>query len=223
MAHIGSTSKKELRWPAPWSFGAGIACFALSASFGTAAAAGQAWFPSRHEELVFGILLAANLLIACALYHFVLARSSEASFRFEGIRNLLRNSWQVAILLSAAVLGSGVLRSSLGPEVGPFIQFREWPTGALWLSDVLLAPLVEEITFRWILYRTLRTRLGVVASATLSSAIFALLHLADVQSSIIAFWLGLVLSAGAERFRNLEVLVATHSGYNLMALMLKST
>jgi len=222
MAHQGFTLERELRWPAPWSFGAGLAAFALSALFGTAAAAGQAWFPSRHEEVVFGILLAANLLIACALYRFVLARSTEASFWPGGVYNLPRNSWQVAMLLSAAILGSGVLRFWLGPELGPFIQFREWPTGATWISDVVLAPLVEEITFRWILYRTLRTRLGIVTSATLSSAIFALLHLADVQSMIIAFWLGLVLAAGAERFRNLEVLVATHSGYNLIALMLKT-
>jgi membrane protease YdiL (CAAX protease family) len=128
------------------------------------------------------------------------------------------------MLLSAAVLGSWFLRFSLSPELGVFIQLREWPTGgtASWISDLALAPLAEEITFRWILYRTVRTRLGVMTSATLSSAIFALLHLADVQSTIIAFWLGFVLATGAERFRNLGVLVATHSGYNCIALMLKT-
>ncbi len=84
------------------------------------------------------------------------------------------------------------------------------------VSDVVIGPIYEELTFRWILYRTLRKRTGVAMATILSASAFALIHIGVSASSFLAiFWMGLVLALGAERFRSLGALIVAHAAGNL--------
>jgi uncharacterized protein len=57
-------------------------------------------------------------------------------------------------------------------------QEFHWPSGiATWLNPVLTAPLCEEILFRGIAFQELKRRLSFLSSATVSSLLFALIHL----------------------------------------------
>ena len=84
---------------------------------------------------------------------------------------------------------------------------------------VLLAPIIEEIGFRRMLYNELRTRLNVPLSMIISAALFGIIHF-DVSISIGAFGLGLWLAYIYERFHNIILNVLTHGTLNGLATAL---
>jgi membrane protease YdiL (CAAX protease family) len=91
----------------------------------------------------------------------------------------------------------------------------------LWLAIplVVLAPIVEELLFRGLLYRYLRGRVGVVAAVVISALVFAVLHVVIPP----LFVMGIVLAVLAERTGSLWpgiVLHATNNGLVVLALWL---
>ena len=117
--------------------------------------------------------------------------------------------------------------ASLGPiatmAVTPGLQ------QLLWLFLMLLAPFVEELLFRGVLYGGYRSSFGPVPAAILTTAIFWVLHLTET----IHFWpamlgiAGLAIAALWFRLRSAAIgpAVAVHFGYNwtLAAVVLTST
>ena len=94
----------------------------------------------------------------------------------------------------------------------------------LWLAIplVVLAPFVEELLFRGLLYRSLRGRVGVVAAVILSALVFAVLHVVIPP----LFVMGIVLAILAERTGSLWpgiVLHATNNGLVVLALWLAAS
>ncbi len=94
------------------------------------------------------------------------------------------------------------------------------PGTLLWIVDalgaVIVAPLVEELLFRGILYGWLRTKYGLITSRIVSSLVFAFLHgsiAVLLQTFIVGF--GLVLLY--ERTRTLAPCVVAHATGNLFA------
>ena len=72
--------------------------------------------------------------------------------------------------------GAMILLTRLGFERGPGAeaQARAIASSFFCLTDVTVwAPLCEELWFRALLYTSLRTRLGVAASAVVTAALFA--------------------------------------------------
>ncbi len=83
---------------------------------------------------------------------------------------------------------------------------------------VLVAPVLEELFFRGMLYPTLRRRLGVVLAVTLTAAAFAAIHgtqLGYAWAPILSiFVVGVALTLVRELTGSVAAGVLTHSGYN---------
>lgn len=83
---------------------------------------------------------------------------------------------------------------------------------------VVVAPIVEEVVFRGILFRALGDRVGVWLGAVISSAVFALIHVEVVLSQPVAlgglFAVGLVLALAYQWTGNLLVPILGHAVFN---------
>jgi membrane protease YdiL (CAAX protease family) len=97
-------------------------------------------------------------------------------------------------------------------------------TAVALVAAVLLAPVAEELLFRGLLYRALRRRRSVAVAATVSSVLFAAIHLDVAVTQPLALvglaLVGVVLALAYERTGSLVVPVAAHAGYNGTALVL---
>lgn len=83
---------------------------------------------------------------------------------------------------------------------------------------VIVAPLVEEVIFRGMLLSRLRRSMGPKAAVALSAAVFAGVHLIDLNAVYAVpglFLVGLALGWAALRFGNLSVPIFLHAGVNL--------
>ena len=91
------------------------------------------------------------------------------------------------------------------------------------LTMVLLAPVVEEITFRGLLFGALAPRLGVVASAVLTAVVFGAVHGDLVLFPTLAA-LGLINALAYAATGNLWVPIALHAFNNTLgAIVLVAT
>jgi len=89
---------------------------------------------------------------------------------------------------------------------------------------VIVAPIVEEVVFRGVLFRALADRLGLWVGAILSSSVFALIHIEVVTSQPIAlgglFAVGLALALAFHYTGNLLVPIIGHAVFNAASLSL---
>ncbi|MGN0375101.1 MAG: lysostaphin resistance A-like protein [Butyrivibrio sp.] len=87
------------------------------------------------------------------------------------------------------------------------------------IATSVCAPLVEELLFRGVLYKRMRTRLKVVPSMLISSAIFGIIH-GNLVQFIYAFLIGMILSFVYEKFKNIWAPIILHAGANLLSVLL---
>ena len=89
---------------------------------------------------------------------------------------------------------------------------------------VIVAPLVEEVIFRGVLFRALADRINLGAGLVLSSAIFALIHVEVVLSQPVAliglFTVGLLLAVAFHLTGNIMVPILGHAVFNAISLSL---
>jgi uncharacterized protein len=89
---------------------------------------------------------------------------------------------------------------------------------------VIVAPIVEEIVFRGVLFRALADRIGLWVGAIISSALFAVIHIEVVTSQPIAlgglFAVGLALALAFHYTGNLLVPIIGHAVFNAASLSL---
>jgi len=116
-----------------------------------------------------------------------------------------------AILISQA-LGGGE------PEGHPVVEMlidgpEAIQLAALGLAVVVVTPIGEELLFRGFLYRALRQRLGVGRALAITSALFALLHMAPTQLVPYAM-LGLVFGLVFEWVGSLWAAIILHGLWN---------
>ena len=113
------------------------------------------------------------------------------------------------------------------PKSLPMDKFFNDVTSAYLMAffGIAVAPVLEELFFRGMLYPTLRRAFGIVIGLTLTAAAFAAIHgsqLAYAWAPILSiFIVGVVLTAIRERTGSVASSVLTHSGYNftLFALL----
>jgi len=132
----------------------------------------------------------------------------------------------VALVLAgvggAAEAGMGALANALGVET-------HWadglPEDLLWdppwqvvlgtLDTVVWTPFVEELTFRGLLYGTLRTVTGVPLAAMASACIFAIAHGYGPTGFLSVLISGLLWAIAYERTRSLVPGILAHAANNL--------
>ncbi len=91
-------------------------------------------------------------------------------------------------------------------------------TSAVWLRYIavmVVAPLAEELVFRGVIYRMMRGGMHAVFAATLSSALFAVLHGTPVWM-LYTFFLGVVLCVVYERTQSVWMCAVCHAAFNIM-------
>ncbi len=88
-----------------------------------------------------------------------------------------------------------------------------------WLAAVLMAPVLEEIVFRGLIYTRLKKGLPGIAAAVLTSLAFGLAH-GTIIWAIYTFIFSMLLIWVFERFQSLAACIVLHMAYNLSGMAL---
>ena len=83
----------------------------------------------------------------------------------------------------------------------------------------VLAPIVEELVFRGVLYRAIRSRIGVASATVITALAFSLTHFEPLLIGVF-FAFGLVLAFVAERTDSLYPPIVLHALNNTVAIVL---
>ena len=84
---------------------------------------------------------------------------------------------------------------------------------------IIIAPIIEEIVFRGLFYKTLKNFIPFVQASIISSLIFAIIH-ENILSLTILFLLSLYLTWIFERTNSILYSILTHSIFNFLNLLL---
>lgn len=141
-------------------------------------------------------------------------------------KGLLPEGWLRRVLAAVAAAVAGNLVVAVIPWPGYMLsQYESAMSPALqqgsrflWIT-LVLAPVLEEGFFRFILYGWMRRFMEVLPAAAVSSLAFGLYHGNWIQG-IYAFFLGMVLAWGYETsgYRRYPMVVLMHGAANLAAL-----
>lgn len=143
--------------------------------------------------------------------------------------------WVLPLMLPLAValqFGSGLVSEVLSPLLGGMKNPQGCSISQGFGADpylgviaiVLIAPIVEELTFRGFIFGGLRQRFGVGWAVVLSSAVFALAHTLSVGGSILLlgpslFLAGVALALTYQWTRSLYPGMVLHASFNLIAVV----
>jgi len=187
----------------------------------------------RHElPFETALVMAADLPIFWWVTRYLHARETSVGAAFGLVPR--RDAWPrlagVTLILIALALVSDTAIDTVGGLVGlkshwadGFSEDMLWDRSWAFALDVanvtLWAPIVEELTFRGLLYSTLRTRLGVWPAALLSAALFALPHGYAAAGSLSVLVSGVLWGLAYERTRSLLPGLLAHSANNLISTL----
>lgn len=111
-------------------------------------------------------------------------------------------------------------------EMSPLVRMSETPgfPQIIWvISAVLLAPPIEELLFRGILYGGYRKSMGAIAATIITTIIFVSLHIGELLHQPMGTFgiASLALVALWQRLRSKAIgpAIATHFGYNLTIVL----
>lgn len=90
--------------------------------------------------------------------------------------------------------------------------------GLMLLLTLVAAPVSEELLLRGLTYPLLRRRLGVLSSAVLTAAMFALIH-GNIVQFVLAFPLGVLLAFVTEQAGRVWPAMLLHAGFNALAVV----
>ena len=181
-------------------------------------------------EIVLVVQVLIYAVVFALIYYLLRARTGQFS---KSLRwNWPRSSWAGFLLLGGlvyfALMGLGQLLPI--PKHLPIDRFFETSREAALMSilSVTLAPFMEELFFRGLLYPVLARRFGVGVSIFLTGAAFGLLHGAQLKYSwavLIIFLVGVVLTAVRAVTKSVAASFLVHVGYNgtLSALLFIAT
>lgn len=218
--------------PPEWSTADGYALF-VRALGGPQAIVLMAFFLFRRASPFDSALaMAADLPVFWWVARYLRARDGSMRAAFGLVPR--RDGWPrlfgvTLVLIALALVGDAVIDTS-----GALLGFRtHWADGfsedLLWdprwafvmnaFNATVWAPVIEELTFRGLLYATLRTRLGVWPSALLSAAIFALPHGYAAAGSLSVVVSGVLWALAYERTRSLLPGLLAHCANNVMSTL----
>jgi len=85
------------------------------------------------------------------------------------------------------------------------------------LSTVIVAPIVEEVVFRGLIFSRLKKSMNVWVAIVISSLFFALMH-GQLLWMIYAFFLGVLLAIIAEHLNTIGASIILHMAFNLVGV-----
>lgn len=185
-------------------------------------------------KLTQGAVLGAVALEAVALVgavHVAVLTRRRIGWHAFGLRPIDRR-WAVGSVFAGigcvvllAIVVAGVQHALDRPVVNPQAGVIA-PEGFSWWGLLLMlplggvaVPLAEELMFRGLFYRWLRGRWQVAPSAALSALLFGLVH-GQLEVSIGAFVVGIVLALAYERSGSLWPPIIIHAVQNSVSIVL---
>lgn len=87
------------------------------------------------------------------------------------------------------------------------------------ISSGIIGPIYEEILFRYLLYNRLKKKYSVKKALTITTVIFALIHISPVKV-IYAFILGLIINIMYEKYNNIIAPILIHIAANTIVIFL---
>lgn len=111
-------------------------------------------------------------------------------------------SWIVSYQQNSSVIGDG-------------------NTVMAWLCTIVMAPVLEEIVFRGLVYTRLKQGMSKIVAAVITSLLFALVH-GTIIWGIYTFLLSMLLIWTFERYQSLTANILLHLFFNLTGMILSS-
>lgn len=184
----------------------------------------------RAETLRVAMILGGLVYsLAVVATYLVIVRRGRGSWRELGFRAppllpVLLIPLLFVAQMTTLVTINAILMQIIGqfenPQVGALTDPRgfSWGTFALvFLVGAVIAPIVEELIFRGLIYQWLRARSNVAVAVVVSAAIFSAAHVIDVLLPAL-FGVGLVLALAFEWSRSLWVVIVLHFMQNALAI-----
>jgi membrane protease YdiL (CAAX protease family) len=218
--------------PPVWSGREGCALFVRALGAPQAIALVAFVVLRRETGLGTAIGMAADLPLFAWVIHYLRTRGSTLPAAF-GLRPR-PGGWGPLAAATLVLVAVALASDTLIELAASYVRLKtHWTDGfteeLLWSGRrrVLLeavgasvwAPIVEEITFRGLLYGTLRTHLGVGSSALVSALIFTLPHGYALTGSASVLVSGLLWALAYERTRSLLPGMFAHAANNVLSTL----
>ncbi len=151
----------------------------------------------------------------------ILERDNRREIFYIFLINLL-----FVFLIVALFANFDILFGFVYPEMEPLLDFTPNPLDPLSfifevISSVILAPIIEELFFRGVLFNRLKIRTGIVVAMIISSAIFAIGH--EFGGITSAFLFGICMCIIYLKTDNILMTISIHFLNNLVAVILEAT
>lgn len=175
--------------------------------------------------------LMANLIekVFCIIIMGILFYKDSKQIRWEGKKLSLYSAIIMIIIGICACIGVNMLFELTGlkaiREEDAKNVAKALYSDKLWLQILVVgiaAPVAEELLFRGILYRRMRTWLSVGPSALAALLIFAAVH-GNLLQALYAFILGALLIWAYERFAKLTAPIILHVSANLISILVQQS
>jgi membrane protease YdiL (CAAX protease family) len=204
--------QKDFRPISGWTL---LLFVAVLAAVGTA----TAWYLRDHPRGLIGIL---GLFYIVGLFSVALAvapmgRSAAPALGLRGA------NWRYAVFGAVGTLALSVVVSQIGPEpegIKQVIELAQDPRKLLpsLVAFALLAPLVEELVFRGLLYGWVERRWGSMVALVVSSLAFAAAHF-EPAHIILVLPLGILFGWLRRRTNSLVPSLVSHVVNNGFAVL----
>jgi len=219
----------------PWSGWdvAAVLCFTLAAVFlFSTLALGIAYALSRKQHISWSDLASNTTVLigsqvaaypAVVLFMVLLIRSKTSENFWKAVRWNWPGAASWGFILSGATVAIVVEFASRWlpiPKSLPVDKYFNDVAGAYLMAGfgITLAPLLEELFFRGLLYPVLRRASGVVAAVLLTAAAFAFIHGAQLGYAwaplLSIFVVGVIFTIVRERTGSVAASFLMHCGYN---------
>ena len=210
----------------------GLQLLAAAVLFGTGVIDPDTIDPSEPGAVLLGFVVASQVAGLLAVLVLLRVRSVPLRPLVGPLRPVGRQLGIGAGLGLAAIVASSIVVSLLVTLSGSDATPDQVLTGDIAetplqlalavLAAVVLAPLAEELIFRGLLHRSLRTRMRLVPATIISSVIFAIVHVDVALSQPLALvgltLVGAVMAIAYERTGSLLVPVVIHATHNAITI-----
>ena len=219
--------------PPPWGGRAGIVVLCRGGAAGVilvmglpvAAALAGVEHPALEPATV---AVSALPVILLARRELLAPRGLARGWGMWPVRPGLLGLWALALIAVGTLID--LLLGLAGSWTGGAGHWTEWFDADLaWgtpleaasslASSVVVAPVVEEVVFRGLLFATLRRRLPALAAATVSGAVFALAHGYGLMGFLSVFASGVLWAWAYERSGSLLPAIVAHAANNFVAAL----
>jgi membrane protease YdiL (CAAX protease family) len=232
LAHRARAGVADAPLPPRWSFGDGYALFVRALGAPQAIILALLFLLRRASPFDTALPIVADLPIFLWILGYLRGRETSMTDTF-GLRPR-RGAWPELAAVTLALIALALVGDTVVDAAGRWSGLRShwadgfsedmlWDSRGVFLVDIVnvtaWAPLVEELTFRGLLYATLRVRFAVWPAALMSAATFALPHGYAAMGSLSVFVSGVLWALAYERARSLLPALFAHAANNVMSTL----